>query len=223
MQRAALLLAVMVAGCAHVSVGRYVFNSSYQSNPIARGDVFVYEEGDSIPEHTVVASLNATGDQDIGDILDWTSPNDLRNALREEAGKLGANAIFWCGVEGPSFFSSSTVRLSAFAIYVPSLALAVFDNPMTHADTLVTLHGMPVQSLVGSQAFFLQLPNQRAPYLVKMLPEVVAYGGVIEAGATVSVTGMVYAMSDSVADAWVASGGIAASFFEASGVAVAGR
>ena len=56
-----------------------------------------------------------------------------------------------------------------------------------------------------------------------MLPEVVVDGGVTEAGAIVAVTGRVYAMSDSVADAWVASGGIAASFFEASGVAVAGR
>jgi len=80
-----------------------------------------------------------------------------------------------------------------------------------------------VQALVGSQAFFSLLPRHRAPYLVKMLPEVVVDGGVTEAGAIVAVTGRVYAMSDSVADAWVASGGIAASFFEASGVAVAVR
>ena len=115
-----------------------------------------------------------------------------------------------------------------------AVALDVFGaNPMAYADILVTLHGLPVQALVGSQAFFSLLPRHRAPYLVKMLPEVVVDGGVIEAGAIVAVTGMVYAMSDSVADAWVASGGIAeadrvlavfaASFFEASGVAVAGR
>jgi len=132
----------------------------------------------------------------------------------------------------------------ALALLIPSIldaeasptpvALDVFGaNPMAYADIFVTLHGLPVQALIGSQAFFSLLPRHRAPYLVKMLPEVVVDGGVMEAGAIVAVTGMVYAMSDSVADAWVASGGIAeadrvlavfaASFFEASGVAVAGR
>ena len=114
-------------------------------------------------------------------------------------------------------------------------------NPMAHADMLVTLHGLPVLALVGSQAFFFSVPkytpgasiNHRGPYLVKMLPEVVADGRLVERGATVSVTGMVYAMSDSVADAWVASGGIAEGdrrlavfnqwFFEAANVTVTGR
>ena len=122
-------------------------------------------------------------------------------------------------------------RASATAVAV---ALSVFGaNPMAHAGMLVTLQGLPVQALVGSQAFFALIPRHRAPYLVKMLPEVVVDSGVIEAGATVSVTGMVYAMSDSVANAWVASGGVteadrvlavfAESFFEAASVTVVGR
>ena len=131
----------------------------------------------------------------------------------------------------------------ALALLTPSIlaaeatpthvALDVFGaNPMAHVDILVTLDGVPVQSLVGSQAFFSLFPNHRAPYLVKMLPEVVVDGGVVAAGAIVSVTGIVYAMSDSVADAWVASGDIAEadrvlavfaeSFFEAASVTVAG-
>ena len=64
-----------------------------------------------------------------------------------------------------------------------------------------------VGSLIGAEAFFVTVPNQANAYLVKMLPEVMANGGVLENNATVSLTGMVYAMSDSVADAWVASGG----------------
>ncbi len=114
------------------------------------------------------------------------------------------------------------------------VALDVYGaNPMAQADILITLRRVPVQALVGSQAFFFGLPNQRAPSLVKMLPEVVVDGGVLEPGATVSVTGTVYAMSDSVADAWIASGGLAAgdrmlavfneSFFEAARVTVTGR
>ena len=121
-------------------------------------------------------------------------------------------------------------------VSAPPVAVALYDfgaDPMAHAGMLVTLQGLPVQALVGSQAFFSLLPNQRAPYLMKVLPGVVADGGVVAPGVTVSVTGMVYAMSDSVANAWVASGGITAgdrvlavfaeSFFEVAAVTVAGR
>ena len=92
---------------------------------------------------------------------------------------------------------------------------------------LITLHGLPVLSLVGTQAFFLEVPNQSGPYLTKMLPEALVE---VESGATVSVTGMVHAMSDSVADAWIYTGGLAEadrvlavfaeSFFEATEVTV---
>ena len=103
-------------------------------------------------------------------------------------------------------------------------------NPLAQEGMFIRLNGLPVQSLVGSEAFFSQVPGQSSPYLVKMIPEVPASGVVVEGGATVSVVGTVHAMSDSVADAWVASGGISAgdrilavfaeSFFEATGVTV---
>ena len=111
------------------------------------------------------------------------------------------------------------------------VAIDVFGtNPMAQADMLIELRGLLVQSLVGSEAFFLAVPNQMGPYLARMLPQVVASGVVVESGATVTLTGRVYAMSDSVADAWVAGGGIAEgdrilavfaeSFFEAEEVTV---
>ena len=111
------------------------------------------------------------------------------------------------------------------------VAIDVFGtNPMAQADMLIELRGLLVQSLVGSEAFFLAVPNQTGPYLARMLPKVVASGVVVESGATVTLTGRVYAMSDSVADAWVAGGGIAEgdrilavfaeSFFEAEEVTV---
>ena len=116
-------------------------------------------------------------------------------------------------------------------LFATVVATDVFGaDPLAQADMLIQLHGLPVQSLVGSEAFFAGVTNQTGPYLVKMLPEVVANGVVVESGATVSVTGRVYAMSDSVADAWVASGGIgegdrilavfAESFFEVERVTV---
>ena len=111
------------------------------------------------------------------------------------------------------------------------VAIDVFGtDPLAQAGTLIRLNRLGVGSLVGAEAFFVAVPNQANPYLVKMLPEVVANGGVLESNATVSLTGMVHTMSDSVADAWVASGGIgendriladfAQSFFEASEVEV---
>ena len=111
------------------------------------------------------------------------------------------------------------------------VAIDVFGaNPMAQADVLVELRGLLVQSLVGSEAFFLAVPGQSGPYLARMLPEVAASGVVVESGATVTITGRVYAMSDSVADAWVAGGGItegnrilavfAESFFEAEEVTI---
>ena len=114
---------------------------------------------------------------------------------------------------------------------VTLVAIDVFGtNPMAQADMLIELHGLLVQSLVGSGAFFLAVPGQSGPYLVRMLPEVAASGVVVESGATVTMTGRVYAMSDSVADAWVAGGSIAEgdrilavfaeSFFEAEEVTV---
>ena len=73
------------------------------------------------------------------------------------------------------------------------------------------MRGLLVSSLVGSEAFFLAVPNQSGPYLGRMLPAVAESGVVVQSGATVSVTGRVYAMTDSVIDAWVASGAIAES------------
>jgi hypothetical protein len=102
-------------------------------------------------------------------------------------------------------------------------------NPMAQADMLIELRGLLVDALQGSEVLFLEVPIQGS-YLTRMLPEVVASGVVVERGATVTVTGRVYAMSDSVADSWVASGGIsegerivalfAESFFEAEEVTV---
>ena len=106
-------------------------------------------------------------------------------------------------------------------------------NPMAQEGMLIRLDGLPVQSPVGSEAFFTEVAGHTSSYLVKMVPAVVANGVVVEGGATVSVVGMVHLMSDSVADAWVASGGISAddrilaifseSYFEASGVTVTGQ
>ena len=81
-------------------------------------------------------------------------------------------------------------------------------NPMAHAATVIELRRLGVLNTMpqSSQTFFVGVPGD---YLVKMLPEVAVIGGDLEYGATVSVTGTVYAMTDSAKDAWMASGGLA--------------
>ena len=117
------------AACVHV--GKSVLNTSFQANPVAQEDVFVYVAGDSVPEHTRVALFDAKGDSD------WTDEGDLLNKLRQEAGKLGANAIIWGDTDEPGtgarvlsalVGTSANRRTSAIAIYVPSLGRAGNDN-----------------------------------------------------------------------------------------------
>ena len=122
MRKTILLAIILAAAC--VSVGKSVLDTSFQVNPVAKEDVFVYVEGDNIPEHTRVALLDAKGDTNL------TDEGDLLNKLRDEAGKLGANAIIWGNTEdagtgarvAQAFLGTSANRkTSAIAIYVPSL------------------------------------------------------------------------------------------------------
>jgi hypothetical protein len=105
-------------------------------------------------------------------------------------------------------------------------------DPLAYPDALIQVNRLLVQSLVGAQAFFVEVPGQSSPYLVKLGPEVVADSVAVPNGATVSVIGYVHQMTDSVADDWVASGGLsegnrvlaifAESFLEAADIIVAG-
>ena len=91
----------------------------------------------------------------------------------------------------------------------PVVEAAVFgSDPMAHSNGVVRINNLSVESAVGSQAFFVAMPNQRGPYLIKMGARVVADGVSVPSGSRVSVVGRVYAMSDSVADDWVATGAI---------------
>ena len=64
MRKSTPLLAVLAAAC--VSVGKSVLDTSFQTAPVERDDVFVYVAGDSVPEHTCIALLDAKGN------TDWT-------------------------------------------------------------------------------------------------------------------------------------------------------
>ena len=91
----------------------------------------------------------------------------------------------------------------------PTVDAGVFgSDPMAQAGGVIRIDDLLVQSAVGSQAFFVEMPNHAGPYLIKMGVRVVADSVAVPSGSQVSVIGSVYAMSDSVADDWVASGAI---------------
>jgi hypothetical protein len=115
-----LLPIVVLAGC--VTVSKSVLMDRSHS-PVARDDVYVFIAGDIIPESCQrVALLHASGDEDL------TEEGDMIDKLREEAGKLGANALHLRTMEDPgtgervvaAVFGTSADRDSdAIALWCP--------------------------------------------------------------------------------------------------------
>lgn len=81
----ALALVAGLAGC--VTVNKTVLMDR-SSSPVPASDVYVFLPEDEIPADCErVALFDAEGEQDM------TSQADMLDKMREEAGKLGANAI----------------------------------------------------------------------------------------------------------------------------------
>jgi hypothetical protein len=115
-------LPLIVLAC--VTVNKSVLDRSFMSNPVPMEEVYVYLPGDEVPEHTRVAILNAEGD------VDMTDEGDMIDELREEAGKLGANAIIMGEISDPStgeivaraiLDTEANRTVQAIAVFVPSL------------------------------------------------------------------------------------------------------
>jgi hypothetical protein len=76
--------------------------------------------------------------------------------------------------------------------------------PETHEGQTIEVAGARVASRLGTQAFWIG-PDD-SPYLVKMAPSLVETGGMVLVEQVVNLRGTVQMMSDSVLDAWDASG-----------------
>lgn len=123
MKNVSVMAAILiVAAC--VSVNKSVLSTSRVSYPVPKEQVQVYFAGDTVPEHDRIAILNGSGDDNM------TNQAQLIDKLREEAGKLGANAIILQDVEEAStgakvaqaiLGTSAKRKGEALAIYVPSL------------------------------------------------------------------------------------------------------
>ena len=86
-------MAGFYSGC--ITVSKSVLNDSYAYRPIDRDEVYVFFAYDEICEHDRLAILAAEGDEEL------TSEGAMIDKLREEAGKLGANAIILNAVTEP--------------------------------------------------------------------------------------------------------------------------
>ena len=91
------ILVLSLAACVHVT--KSVLTREFEADPVPMENVAVWlaSMNDSIPSDcTRVAILHASGDQD------FTDESDMLDELRQEAGKLGANAIFVQNMEDAS-------------------------------------------------------------------------------------------------------------------------
>jgi hypothetical protein len=120
--------------------------------------------------------------------------------------------LFWLNIKAADTelaVITDTTGESSEISSAPVVDVALFgSNPMAHSDGIIRINNLLVQSGVGSQAFFVEIPGQPGPYLVKLGPDVVADSVSVPSGSRASVIGNIYTMTDSVADDWVAIGAI---------------
>jgi len=88
-----IVLGLVLVSC--VTVGKTVLQD-FSATPVPRDQVHVFLQSDTIPTAcTRVAILNAEGN------TSFTNESAMLNKMREEAGKLGANALHMAGTEEP--------------------------------------------------------------------------------------------------------------------------
>lgn len=78
---------------------------------------------------------------------------------------------------------------------------ALQTDPGMYSGKVVTVEGLSIASMLGTQGFWVELPNKN-PFLVSLSEAVKAEGLSLSAGTSVTVSGTIYAMGDSVLNAW---------------------
>ena len=93
--RRTMVWALLVAASGCVTVNKTILQDR-SSAPVPTSEVEIFLPGDAVPEGCErVAILHASGDEDL------TDETDIYNKFREEAGKLGANAVEVRSMEDP--------------------------------------------------------------------------------------------------------------------------
>ena len=116
---------VVLAGCVHVS--KSVLDHSRSSNPVPAERVFVYaaSAGDDMPKECQrVAILHASGEEGL-----FVDRGDFLDRMREEAGELGANAIYVQDFEEPGTGERITAGIFGVPANTDVEALAIWCPP----------------------------------------------------------------------------------------------
>ena len=121
MKRWAIVMAVVASGCVHVS--KSVLDYGYQDYPYGEHEVDVFLVTDTAPADCErVAILHASGSNNVAE-------TKIIDKLREEAGKLGANAVHILSAEdaggveralAAAFDTPSDKDWDALALYCPN-------------------------------------------------------------------------------------------------------
>lgn len=93
-----------------------------------------------------------------------------------------------------------------FASATVIMPISLQPDASGHEDQLIRVVGVEVTSTLGQQGFWLDFPQ--GPFLVSLSDAMLADSVQVTAESSVTVTGTVTAMSESVAAAWVESGRI---------------
>ena len=97
-------------------------------------------------------------------------------------------------------------EVDAFASATVVMPISLQPDASGYEDQLIRIVGVEVASMLGQQGFWLDFPQ--GPFLVSLSDAMLADSVQVAAESTVTVTGTLTAMSESVAAAWVESGRI---------------
>lgn len=101
--------------------------------------------------------------------------------------------------------AQDSIKAEMLGEIIPGDALQV--DPGVYQGKVITVEGLMVASMLGTQGFWLELPNKN-PFLVSLSDNARAQGIPLNAGQTINVSGTIHPMGDSVLTAWSTAGRI---------------
>ena len=108
--------------------------------------------------------------------------------------------LYWLGITAePTEVAVASEEETAQAVSLNAFA----QNPAIYEGDLIAVDGVEVQSLLGSQVFFVAFPDDSS-YPIRLASATVTFGMQIAPNDIGRVTGTVHMMTDSVLDEWTA-------------------
>ena len=128
---------------------------------------------------------------------------------------IGVGFFYWLYVQASDQKAKEQMQLDSIQAakanaYPDAREVAGTDleqDPAGLVGALVKVEPLPVASDLGTQGFWLELPNKN-PFLVSLDDSLIADSLKVPAGKNVEVVGIIMAMTDSVVNSWVKAGHI---------------